>query len=278
MPNCPIHHTYTAPIKVTILGCGTSAGVPQVNNGWYKCNPNNPKNRRLRCSAYIETQNQQGDDVAFLVDTGPDLRQQLLTHNLSQVDAILYTHSHADHIAGLDEIRWLNVAMGKGIDAHMDAYTHDQLIQRFAYCMGDVKVNANGHKYYYKPVIIPHVHPYNTQVTICDVPMTTIHMNHGHMDAMGWRIGDFAYCTDVLDFTEDSFALLQGIRYWVIDCLRETPHSTHTHLERVLCWVDALKPEKTYLTHMNNELDYDHAMSVTPDHVEPAYDGLIIQL
>lgn len=272
-PNSILH---TQPMQVTILGCGTSGGVPQVDNGWLKCDPNNPKNRRSRCSAYITTTNDNGDDVAFLIDTSPDLRHQLLTHNITHADAILYTHPHADHIGGIDEIRWLNIAMGQGVNAYMNTITHEHLNQRFSYCLGDVVPRDDGSKYYYKPAIYPHVIPYNQQVTIAGVPMTTLYMNHNRIDCMGWRIGNFAYCTDVLEFSDESFALLQGLDYWVVDCLRERPHSTHAHLDRVLNWINVLKPKQTYLTHMNNELDYDHAMAITPHNVAPAHDGLII--
>ena len=263
-------------MKVTILGCGTSSGVPQIDNGWLKCNPDNPKNYRMRCSAYIETTNTNGDDVAFLIDTGPDLRQQLLQHNIKKIDAILYTHPHGDHINGLDDVRWVNMMMNKDMPTYMDKNTHNHLLDRFAYCIGGQAIKRpDDTRFYPRPVLDCHVLEYNTNVTVEGVPMTTIYMNHGHSDAMGWRIGNFAYCTDVWQFSDESFKLLSGVEYWVIDCLREREHVTHAHLDRVLQWVDILKPKQAYLTHMNNELDYDYAMNTTPENVAPAYDGLV---
>ena len=264
-------------MKITILGCGTSSGVPQLDNGWGQCDPNNPKNYRMRCSAYIETTNKNGDDVAFLVDTGPDLRAQILQHNIQKIDAILYTHPHSDHLHGIDEIRWVNMMMNQDMPAYMDENTHKNLAERFSYCLdGKALIRDDGSRFYGRPVLECHVLDYNQNVTVEGVDMTTIYMDHGLTDAMGWRIGDFAYCTDVWQFSDESFDLLHGVQYWVIDCLREREHPTHAHLDRVLDWVDKLKPKQVYLTHLNNEMDYEIINNKTPQNVEPAYDGLII--
>ena len=262
-------------MKITILGCGTSSGVPQLDNGWGQCDPKNPKNYRTRCSAYIETINKNGDDVAFLVDTGPDLRAQILQHNIQKIDAILYTHPHGDHLHGLDDVRWINMMMNQDMPAYMDKNTHENIQERFAYCIdGHGFVRDDGSRFYSKPVLDCHVLDYNQNVTVEGVDMTTIYMDHGRSDVMGWRIGNFAYCTDVWQFSDESFDLLYGLDYWVIDCLREREHPTHAHLDRVLEWVDILKPKQTYLTHLNNEMDYDTINNKTPKNVEPAYDGL----
>ncbi len=255
------------PIEVTVVGCGTSSGVPVPGViGWGKCDPNNPKNRRMRVSIKITD----GDNCIW-VDAGPDLREQLLLSNTHHIDGLIITHAHADHIHGIDDLRWINNSMKSDIPCYSDAGTLQQLEQRFNYAMIPVEVSD---KPFNKPVLTPHTIEFGKHFYINETKILPIEQNHGFSTSMGLRIGDFAYCTDVLDFSEQSWEMLQGVRYWIIDCLGYNPHPTHAHLDRVLEWVEILKPEQTYFTHMNGSLDYDTLCQTLPSHIRPAYDGL----
>ncbi|OSQ30944.1 MBL fold metallo-hydrolase [Thalassospira sp. MCCC 1A03138] len=254
--------------KITILGCGSSNGVPSVGLGWGKCNPTNPKNRRLRSSILIE---QAGKKI--LVDVTPDFREQALRHDINHVDAVLFTHAHADHVHGIDELRWINVAMHRPIDIYASAATISDIDHRFAYVFEPL---ANGTDFYYKPVLIPHV--ISGPFEAAGVPITVFRQDHGYGETLGFKVGKFAYSTDVVNFPEESREHLYGLDVWVVDCLRHKPHGTHAHLEKALEWVEEFKPKQTYFTHMSILFDYDEAMADTPDHVAPAYDGLVIDL
>ncbi|MCH9853050.1 MAG: MBL fold metallo-hydrolase [Alphaproteobacteria bacterium] len=255
------------PLEVTVLGCGTSSGVPVPGViGWGKCDPTNPKNRRMRVSIKVTD-----GDTCIWVDAGPDLREQLLLSNTNHIDGLIITHAHADHIHGIDDLRWINNSMRSDIPCYSDANTLQQLHQRFNYAMTPVEVSD---KPFNKPVLTPHTIEFGKPFYINETKILPIEQNHGFSTSMGLRIGDFAYCTDVLDFSEQSWAMLQGVRYWIIDCLGYNPHPTHAHLDRVLEWVEILKPEQTYFTHMNGSLDYDTLCQKLPAHIRPAYDGL----
>lgn len=254
--------------KITILGCGSSNGVPSVGLGWGKCNPENPRNRRLRSSILIE---QAGRKI--LVDVTPDFREQALRHDINHIDAVLFTHAHADHVHGIDELRWINVAMHRPLDIYAAAETISDIDHRFAYVFEPL---ADGIDFYYKPVLVPHV--ISGAFEAAGVPITVFRQDHGYGETLGFKVGNFAYSTDVVDFPEESLENLYGLDVWVVDCLRHKPHATHAHLEKVLEWVAEFKPKQTYFTHMSILFDYDEAMRDTPDHVEPAYDGLIINV
>ena len=253
-------------MKVTVLGCGGSLGVPMVGNNWGTCDPSNPKNRRRRPSILVE----QGA-TTVLVDTSTDLRGQLLDARVERLDAVLYTHGHADHIHGIDDLRPMTWGRGP-LAAYADAATLDTLCRRFAYAVDNVEIDRG----LYKPIL---------QVSTIDGPfhvggmdIVPIVQDHGYSSSLGFRFGDFAYSTDVVALDEAAFAALEGIRVWIVDATREEPHPTHAHLDRALGWIERLKPERAYLTHMNHTMDYDRLMARLTPGVEPAYDGLVIEM
>lgn len=257
------------PMRVTVLGCGGSRGVPVIGpGGWGRCDPDNPKNRRMRPSVLVE---QRG--VAVLVDSSPDLRQQLLNSGCERLDAVLWTHQHADHAHGIDELREICRLM----HAPLDAYGWDEHLRdieaRFPYCFEPLKAGYP----YYRPVL--NARRVTGPFAVHDLPVIPFEQDHGYMKTVGYRFGKFAYSTDVVRLDEDAFAALEGIDTWVVDCGRiEPPHPVHAHLALTLSWVERLRPRRTYLTHMDNSMDYDHLRRILPDGVEPAHDGLVIAI
>ena len=257
--------------KITILGCGSSNGVPSIGLGWGNCNPYNPKNRRLRSSIFVEKQSKK-----ILIDVTPDFREQALTHNINHIDAIFFTHAHADHTHGIDDLRWINIAMQKPINIYASAITLSDIENRFGYVF---KPLASGINFFYKPVLISHTITQDIQdLTVSGIKITTFKQYHGACNSLGLKIGNFVYSTDVVDFPEDSKKYLYNLDVWVVDCLRYNPHKTHAHLNKVLGWVEEFKPKKVYMTHMSILFDYQKAILDTPKNVLPAYDGLIINL
>lgn len=254
--------------KVTILGCGSSNGVPSVGLGWGNCDPKNPKNRRLRSSILIEEAGKK-----ILVDVTPDFREQALRHDINHIDAILFTHAHADHVHGIDDVRWINVVMGQPINIYASAQTISEIDHRFAYVFTPL---PDGVEFFFKPVLIPHV--ISGPFEAAGVPITVFSQDHGYCETLGFKIGKFAYSTDVVDFPESSKEHLYDLDVWVVDCLRHKPHNTHAHVEKLLEWVKEFKPKQVYMTHMSILFDYAAAMADTPDNVEPAYDGLVIDV
>lgn len=252
-------------MKITMLGCGGSGGVPLIGNEWGACDPSNPKNRRLRPSIYIEA-----EGLSILVDTSPDLREQLLTNSIKKVDAILYTHAHADHVHGIDDIRGMNRIMQKAIPAYATQKTMDEIQAGFGYIFRPL---PEGHGFY-KPQLTPHI--INGQIKIGDLDIIPFEQNHGFTTSLGFRIKDFAYSTDVVELSDAAFEKLAGINVWIVDCFMYDQHHTHAHLAKVLEWVGRLKPARTILTHMSARLDYDALKAKLPAHIEPGYDGMII--
>ena len=251
-------------MKITVLGCGSSGGVPLIGGNWGVCDPQNPKNRRSRVSILVE----QGD-TTLLVDTSPDMRQQLLDCSLKKLDAVLYTHAHADHCHGIDELRSINWLMNKPTDMYADAQTLDALTQRFPYIFDTAKSGG-----YYKPAIA--AHKINGAFSVGDVSIVPFVQNHGYMNSLGFRFGDFAYSTDVHKLDDAAFATLQGVKVWLVDCVRHEPHPTHSHVAQTLQWIKRVRPEQAYLTHMNHTMDYDTLVRELPGGVAPAYDGMVI--
>lgn len=257
--------------KVTILGCGASAGVPIIGNIWGNCDPNNPKNRRTRSSIFIEY-----DDTKLLVDTSPDMRQQLLDNNISNFDAIFYTHEHADHTHGIDDLRliyYLNDQ--KSIPVYTDARCMNELQQRFPYLFG-IGQNAATPKDF-NAFLEPHLIDLSP-LTIGDIVLKPFLQDHGTITTLGFRIDDFAYSTDAINLDEAAFQALEGIDVWVVDCLRMTPSNVHAHLDKTLEWIERVKPKQAYFTQMSKDLDYDTLCKQLPDHIRPAYDGLVITI
>ena len=254
-------------MKVTILGCGGSGGVPLIGDHWGACNPNNPKNRRLRVSILVEEAG-----TAILVDTSPDLRQQALTVGLKSLDAVLFTHAHADHLNGIDDLRPINRLIGRPLDVYGSPETIAEIRDRFGYVMAPINPGFG----FYKPCLVPH------EVTgpfqIGSLAVTPFEQDHGFSKTTGYRIGGMAYSTDVLDLPESAFPALEGLKLWIVDCLRFKPHETHAHLDKTLAWIERVRPERAILTHMNHDVDYDELAARCPANVEPAFDGMTITL
>ena len=256
-------------IKVTVLGCGTSAGVPSVEDGWGTVNPDNPKNRRKRCAITMQTA-----DCHILVDCGPDIKDQLFDYSKNNdldFDGLFITHSHADHVHGIDELRWINKRYNRDINCYSSKQTFDNIIPRFNYVFTPLPENA---KFYFKPVLQPI--EIKDKIKIKNSEFVVINQDHGFINSLGFRYGNFAYCTDVVNFETIEFEKLKGVKTLIIDCLREKPHTTHAHLEKVIDWVNELNPDITYLTHMDNTMDYDELIAKLPANIKPAYDGLVI--
>lgn len=252
-------------LKITILGCGSSSGVPAIGNFWGKCDSKNPKNRRLRTSIMIES-----DKACILFDATPDLRQQLLNSNVKYLDALLITHAHADHIHGIDDIRFLNVLMKKHLDLYATKKVIEDIKSRFKYVFDDLSPSANG--FYYKPCLIPNI--ITDDFYIKDLKVKSFKQDHGFTETTGFRINNIGYSTDVVNLDDNAFNILEGIDLWVVDCLRFKPHTTHAHLEKTLSWVKRIKPKKAVLTHMNTEVDYNEISKLLPNNCYAAYDGL----
>lgn len=262
-------------MKVTILGCGGSAGVPMIGGQeggaysgiWGECDPLEPKNYRTRSSIMIEK-----EGYRLLIDTGPDLRAQLLKSGFSACDAVLYTHAHSDHIAGLDELRAINRVVKKPLDLWAREEVLTELQKRFSYAFQE----WDG-EHFFRPVF--EVHPidsyHNIQIGPFDVVIFP--QKHGRMTSMGMRFDDIAYCTDVDSFPEESFKKLEGVKIWIIGCFQREEHPAHASLKRVLEWYEMLKPERVFLTHMGIEMDYHTLCKELPPSIRPAWDGLILE-
>jgi phosphoribosyl 1,2-cyclic phosphate phosphodiesterase len=257
-------------LKITILGCGASAGSPFIGGAdgagdWGECDPKEMRNRRMRASVVIET----GTGKRLLVDTGPDLREQLISNKINRIDAVFYTHGHADHIAGLDEVRILNRLLGAPMPAFTDARTAADLQRRFDYAFKPWTGPG-----FYRPVFALNLVEPGQNVDILRMPVRVIGQDHGHGPSLGLRIGGFAYCTDVVRLDDAALAALMDLDVLVVDCFTHTtPHPTHANLEQVLAWVARLQPRRTILTHMGPNMDYRWLVANLPAGLEPAFDG-----
>lgn len=255
-------------LKVTVLGCGGSLGVPMIGGEWGACDPDEPRNRRSRASIVVED-----GSSRLLIDTSPDMREQLLRAGIARVDAVAYTHHHADHTNGIDDLRPLAWRHRKTLDLYADAVTLEALKTRFPYIFS-VQEGAAGKLY--KPYIEGHV--LNGAFSVGDIEVIPFAQDHHTCVSYGFRIGDFAYSTDVANLDEAVFELLAGVRIWIVDATRREPHPSHAHLEKTLSWIERVQPETAYLTHMNHTMDYAALEAETPTNVTPAYDGLIIEV
>jgi phosphoribosyl 1,2-cyclic phosphate phosphodiesterase len=256
-------------MRVTILGCGPSGGVPLIGNDWGECDPANPRNRRRRASILIEHQGAQ-----ILVDASPDMRLQLLDAGIARLDAILFTHAHADHCHGIDEVRALNRAMGQAIAIYAAPATLAELKQRFGYIFRPSDPAAGA--VFYKPSLVPTA--IEGPFEVIGVRAVPFAQNHGFSTTLGFRFGALGYSTDVVSLDDAAFAALEGVEIWIVDCYRRTPHPTHSHLARTLEWIARVKPKRAILTHMDVQLDYETLRGALPAGVEPAYDGMVIEL
>lgn len=257
--------------KLTLLGTGSSGGVPRVGNHWGACDPTNPKNRRRRCSALIERVAGRGRTIV-LVDTPPDLRDQLLGTDVDGVDGVLYTHEHADHTHGIDDLRMLAFNMKRRVDVWADAPTRASLETRFGYCFSQPPGSS------YPAILRAHdiVPPAPVTVHGAGGPVTAIPIpqDHGDAGSLGFRFGDIAYCPDVGGLSEASVELLAGLDVWIVDALRYQPHPAHFTVRQALEWIERLKPRRAILTHLHIDLDYARLQRELPPNVVPAFDGL----
>ncbi len=257
-------------MRVTVLGCGGSGGVPLIGGIWGSCNPANPKNRRRRVSIHVEIGGQ-----SILVDASPDLRQQLLDADIGHLDAVLFTHEHADHCHGIDDLRFLRPdPKAPPLEAWATPKTMDALKARFAYIFRQNQVNSG---VLYRPFLA------GRDVTgpfrIGAVDVIPFEQQHGFGSVTtGYRMGPMAYSTDVVGFDERAFEILAGLDLWIVDCLRFEPHPTHAHFDLTMAWIERLRPKRALLTHLNHMIDYDELARRCPPGVEPAYDGLTVEL
>jgi phosphoribosyl 1,2-cyclic phosphate phosphodiesterase len=261
-------------LTVTILGCGSSGGVPRPGLGWGACDPANPKNRRRRCSLLVERGRRPRTRV--LVDTSPDLREQLLDAGVDWVDGVFYTHEHADHTHGIDDLRALFIHKRRRLDAYMEEATARVLLHRFEYCF--VPPPRSG----YPPILNEHRIAPGVPVEIVGeggtIAVLPFRQDHGDIASLGFRFGAVAYSSDLVDLPPESISLLSDLDLWIIDALRDRPHPTHLSLEQALAWIARLKPNRAILTNMHADLDYAALKARLPGNVEPAYDGMRVTL
>jgi phosphoribosyl 1,2-cyclic phosphate phosphodiesterase len=261
-------------LTFTILGCGSSGGVPRPALGWGACDPQNPKNRRRRCSLLVERGD--GPRTRVLVDTSPDLREQLLDAQVDWLDGIFYTHEHADHTHGIDDLRGLFIHARRRLDAYVDDATSRVLRDRFGYCFATPPGSA------YPPILNEHRIAVAAPVTVAGeggpISVVPFLQDHGDIPSLGFRFGPVAYSSDLVDLPEASIPLLAGLDLWIVDALRDKPHPSHFSVAEALAWIDRIKPKRAILTNMHTDLDYAELRARLPAHVEPAYDGMKMTL
>jgi phosphoribosyl 1,2-cyclic phosphate phosphodiesterase len=259
--------------SVTILGCGSSGGVPRVGGDWGACDPDNPKNRRRRCSILVERHSPSGSSVV-LVDTSPDLREQLLAQGTRHLDCVLLTHSHADHVHGIDDVRPLVINMKRRIDIHMDGFTSELVRRRFGYIFETPPGSQ------YPPLLNEHRLVPGHSVTLDGaggpIEAMPFRLEHGDIDALGFRFGGMAYTPDVSAIPSESVRHLEDLDLWIIDALRYTRHPSHFSLEEALDWIARMKPRRAVLTNLHNDLDFNRLRGEVPANVSVAYDGLVL--
>jgi phosphoribosyl 1,2-cyclic phosphate phosphodiesterase len=262
-------------LTFTILGCGSSMGVPRPALGWGACDPSNPKNRRRRTSLLVERRAPAGV-TRVLVDTSPDLREQLLDADVDWVDGVLFTHPHADHIHGIDDLRPLFVKKRRRVDAYMDEPTSRDLRGRFAYCF-EAPIGSE-----YPPIMTEHRIEQGRPIPVTGAggPITAMPVlqQHGDIPSLGFRFGGLAYSCDLSGLPAPSVELLAGLDVWIIDALRYTPHPSHLNVDGALAWIERLRPTRAILTNLHCDLDFEELRRRLPPHVEPAFDGLRIIL
>jgi phosphoribosyl 1,2-cyclic phosphate phosphodiesterase len=270
-------------LSYTILGCGSSPGVPRVNGDWGACDPNEPKNRRLRCSLLVERKNPDGV-TSVVVDTSPDFREQMLNAGVQNIDGVLYTHPHADHIHGIDDLRGYALAQRERINVYADAQTQERLFEGFGYCFKQPEGSM------YPPILNAHeIIPFQPIIISGkggDIHALPVIQTHGWIHSLGFRFsadGDFknggvCYSSDVSDIPEASISSLHNLDLWIVDALQHKPHVSHFSVSDTLGWIKKLQPKRSVLTHMHIPLDYIALKNELPEKVEPAFDGMQIEV
>lgn len=262
----------TDALRVTILGCGSSGGVPRLGGRWGACDPANPRNRRRRCALLVERIGPDGR-TQVLVDCGPDMRAQLLDAEVERLDAALFTHEHADHVHGVDDLRQVVFNRRSILPVWAPQTTADALRQRFGYLFSQPEGSL------YPPILAMNVIDGAVTVEGAGGPITALPFEVAHgpnTRALGFRFGPVAYLPDVSDIPEEAWPALEGLECWIVDALRYEPHMTHAHLEKTLGWIERAKPRAAVITNMHIDLDHDRVAAETPDHVEPGYDGMTL--
>ena len=262
-------------VTLTILGCGSSAGVPRPALGWGACDPNNPKNRRRRCSLLAERTSDRGT-TRIVIDTSPDLREQLIDTNVDHIDAVFLTHEHADQTHGIDDLRSVVLHQRRRIPVYFNQSTANDIMARFSYCF----VRPEGSDY--PPILERHSIEAGESRTIDGkggpLTLAPFAVQHGNIPSLGYRIGDAAYLPDVSDIPPESWPTLENLDLWIIDGLRYAPHPSHFSVNDALSWIDRFKPRRAIITNMHSDLDYEVLRQSLPAGVIPAYDGMRLVL
>ena len=265
------------PLKVTILGSGSSGGVPRIGGpdgrgDWGACDPSNPRNRRRRCSILVDN-----GDSNVLVDCSPDMREQLIDARVIRLDAVFISHDHADQSHGIDDLRMIAQNMRRRVDVYAARETLDVLEDRFGYCF---RSSSNGA---YPAILNAHeirrpFSPISVGKQDNPIEVRAFDQDHGTMVSQGFRFGPVAYSSDVVNLDDAAFAALEGVECWIVDALRYAPHPTHAHVQKALDWIARLRPKRAVLTNLHIDLDYETLRNSLPDCVEPAYDGMVIEV
>lgn len=263
-------------LRILLLGTGGSAGVPQIGGAdgagdWGACSPNEPRNRRTRTSIVVQGPGDAATRPTLLVDTSPDMRSQLLACRVGRADAVLFTHAHADHITGLDDVRILNRIAGRPLDAFGSQATLDELQGRYRYAFLPWKPPG-----FFRPVMVPRVVAPGETFEAGGITITAFDQDHAFTRSLGLRIGGFGYSTDAFNLDDAAFATLAGVDTWVVGCFQRRQHHTHAWLDRVCEWVARLRPRRTILTHMGFDMDWDWLVRALPPGIEPGFDGMEI--
>jgi phosphoribosyl 1,2-cyclic phosphate phosphodiesterase len=263
-------------LEFTILGCSSSTGVPRVALGWGACDPNNPKNRRRRCSLLVERTDEAGKHTRVLVDTSPDLREQLLDAEVGWLDGVLYSHAHADHLHGIDDLRLVALANRRRVDVYADPPTLATLRTRFSYCFETPPGSG------YPAILTAHRLEPQRELTIDGaggpIAATPFLQTHGDMHSLGFRFGALAYSCDLNGIAPEGMPVLRDLEVWILDALRYAPHPSHFSVEDALRWIERIRPKRAILTNLHSDIDYETLRGQLPGHVEPAYDGMRIRL
>lgn len=258
-----------AELRFTILGCGSSGGVPRLGGNWGACDPKNPRNKRRRCSLLIQRFENEGV-TSVLIDTSPDMREQLLDAEIGALDAVVYTHEHADHLHGLDDLRMIVLAMKKRLPVFAGPRTRDMIMERFGYAFETPTGSP------YPPIL--DMHDLGSELVVDgaggQIRINTFDVEHGNIDVRAIRVNDVLYTPDISALMGNPEIDLANIECWILDSLRYTPHPSHANVEQALEWIETYAPKRAILTNMHVDLDYETLDRETPDNVTPAYDGM----